>query len=124
MMVQIEEKGRTRRNPVAIVFDTSTNINQSLEQPDLSSSILLNKNQSLVVSQFAPEAYDAVWTIGLGLQQLQEKWNYSLENFNYMDDYFSYLLNDEIEKLQFTGISVRKKEKQLQTINFFNLFTN
>lgn len=57
-------------------------------------------------SPFAPESYDAVWSVALGLQKLQKKYNYSLENFNYMDDQFSHDLNEEIGHLNFTGISV------------------
>jgi hypothetical protein len=62
---------------------------------------------SFNMSPFAPESYDAVWSVALGLRQLRLKYNYSLEHFDYMDDAFSYALNIEIGQLNFTGISVR-----------------
>lgn len=61
---------------------------------------------TLLTTSFAPESYDAIWAIAMGLEKLVEKHNYSLEKFNYMDNHFSNLLNDEIGKLKFTGISV------------------
>ncbi|OXA58880.1 Gamma-aminobutyric acid type B receptor subunit 2 [Folsomia candida] len=60
---------------------------------------------TLLTTSFAPESYDAIWAIAMGLEKLVEKHNYSLEKFNYMDNHFSNLLNDEIGKLKFTGIS-------------------
>lgn len=65
----------------------------------------MQKSKSM--SPFAPETYDAVWALALGLNKIRDKYNYSLHHFNYMDDYFSHLLNQEIEGLNFTGISVR-----------------
>lgn len=65
------------------------------------------KRKHFSPSQFAPETYDAVWAIALGLKGVLG-WNYSLENFNYKDNYFSYLLHKEVGRLQFTGVSVKE----------------
>lgn len=59
------------------------------------------------VSPFAPEAYDAVWTVALGLQRVQENHNYNLSDYTHEDENFSELLKTEIGKLNFSGISVR-----------------
>lgn len=58
------------------------------------------------MSPFAPEAYDAVWTVALGLQRVQDKYNYSLSDYNHGDDDFSELLKTEVGRLNFSGISV------------------
>lgn len=58
------------------------------------------------VSPFAPETYDAVWTVALGLQSVQEKHNYDLSDYTHGDENFSELLKSEIGKLNFSGISV------------------
>jgi len=66
-----------------------------------------NTTSDSAVSPFAPETYDAVWTVALGLRKVKENYNYPLDNFTRENGKFSQLLKTEIGKLNFSGISVR-----------------
>ena len=69
-------------------------------------------------SQFAPETYDAVWAVALGLEKVQKKHNYDFDKFNRTNGTFTQLLKSEIGQLNFSGISVSKPVHCLPPIQY------
>ena len=72
-------------------------------------------------SPYAPETYDAMWTIALGLERVRDKFNYTLDSVSYVDKEFAGRLMESIKETSFPGISVRYYTSRHQNDN--NKFT-
>lgn len=94
---------------------------------------LSSMNISKPFSRFAPETYDAVWSIALALRGAEETWRNDsrqemkkLELFDYTRKDLAKDFLEQFSRLKFQGISVSRKTKSLILFKryfFYLLFT-
>lgn len=80
-------------------------------------------NVSKPFSRFAPETYDAVWSIALALKGAEESWRNEfrmnktlkrkkLETFDYNNKNLTRDFLEQFSRLKFQGVSVNKAHNQ------------
>lgn len=82
-------------------------------------------NVSKPFSRFAPETYDAVWSIALALKGAEESWKNEfrmnktlkrkkLETFDYSNKNLTRDFLEQFSRLKFQGVSVSKAQSDSQ----------
>ncbi|CAG7672082.1 unnamed protein product [Allacma fusca] len=67
--------------------------------------ILMREKHFYEESPFAPEVYDAMWSVALGLKGFRDQYDYPFEDVSYEGEDFAKNLTEVMKSLSFNGIS-------------------